>query len=247
MSGHHTRGRLEAADINGHGDMGLVVNGRESILTVDREGFGCVYEAADAHRLAACWNAFEGMLTEHVEQIGAGGGVLAATMMAAQAVADRDAARAEVTNARTALATAEQLLVERDKTIAQLDRRISFDAKIVTDLLVGNQAAWIEWQRGAGAEEAMVWVQNSLMGVGVPEEGAAWATEPQAWWDANKAEPFPPCFCGRPSNILTMGRGFCSWEHSDESKRKDAAETAGATGMPLFDGTSPDTEGGSCD
>jgi len=140
-----------------------------------------------------------------------------------------------------------QEVAEREQRIAALERRLQGDAKIMHDLLVGNQAAWIEWQRGAGAEAAMTWVQNSLMGVGVPDEGAPWATEPQAWWDANKAEPFPTCFCGRPSNWLSRGRGFCGEAHMREAEAKEAAEAAGKTGLPLFDGTSPDTEGGACD
>ncbi|KQQ40416.1 hypothetical protein ASF61_06580 [Duganella sp. Leaf126] len=140
-----------------------------------------------------------------------------------------------------------QVARERMERIAALERRIHSDAKIMHDVLVGNQAAWIEWRRGAGAEAAMTWVQNSLMGVGVPDEAAPWASEPQAWYSANKADPFPTCFCGRPSNTLWMGRGFCSDAHYEQGRAKADADAAGKTGLPLFDGTSPDTEGGSCD
>lgn len=153
----------------------------------------------------------------------------------------------ELAAIQAALASAERLVDERDRTIAALHERIKFDAEILHDTLTSNQAAWIEWQRGAGAEAAMVWIQNGLAGVGVPAEDAPWANEAQAWFDANKADPFPTCFCGRPSNIATMDRGFCSWKHLDEWKRKEDAEAQGKTGLPIFDGSSPDTEGGSCD
>jgi hypothetical protein len=141
----------------------------------------------------------------------------------------------------------EQALALRDARIAALERRIKFDAEIMHDLLVGNQAAWIEWKRGAGAEAAMTWVQGSLMGVGVPDESAPWAMEAQAWYSASKADPFPTCFCGRPSNTAWMGQGFCSDAHYDQGRAKADADAVGKTGLPLFDGTSPDTKGGSCD
>lgn len=157
------------------------------------------------------------------------------------------AAKKKLDALSASLTSAEQLLAERDKRIAALERRIDCDAKIMNDLLVSNQAAWIEWQRGAGAEEAMVWVRNTLLGVGVPDEDQPWAKEPQAWYSANKTAPFPPCFCGRPSNTLWMGQGFCSDAHYEQGRLKAAAEAAGQTALPMFDGASQDTEGGSCD
>lgn len=184
----------------------------------------------DAHRLAAAWNAVSGITTKGIETILASGGVSSLQ----EAI-------------KHSLITTEQMLAERDKTIARLRERIKFDAEILHNTLTGNQAAWIEWKRGAGAEAAMAWIQNGLAGVGVPAEDAPWANEAQAWFDANKAEPFPTCFCGRPSNIATMDRGFCSWKHRDEWKHKEDAEAAGKTGLPIFDGKSPNTEGGSCD
>lgn len=156
-------------------------------------------------------------------------------------------AKNQLDAARASLTAAEQLLAARDKRIAALERRIDLDAKIMNNILVGNQAAWIEWQRGAGAEEAMIWVQNTLMGVGIPDEDQPFAKEPQAWYSANKSDPFPTCFCGRPSHILWMGQGFCSDAHHDEARAKVASEAFGKTGMPIFDGSLPDTEGGSCD
>jgi len=87
------------------------------------------------------------------------------------------------------------------------------------DLLVVMQAAWIEWQRGAGANSAMQWIHNTLMGPGlIPDDDEPYASEPQAYFDKNKAEPFPECFCGRPSNQLWMGNGFCSNAHYNQHR-----------------------------
>lgn len=38
---------------------------------------------------------------------------------------------------------------------------------IIHDLTVANQAAWIEWKHGDGAEAAMQWVENGLAGPGL--------------------------------------------------------------------------------
>ncbi|GAB0151791.1 hypothetical protein [Marinobacterium sp. BA1] len=97
--------------------------------------------------------------------------------------------------------------------------------KIIHDQVVANQAAWIEWQHGKGAEAAMAWVQNGLLGPGhIPDESEPWAKDPQAYYDANKADPFPACHCGRPSNQLWMGHGACCHEHMMEIKRKVKAD-----------------------
>lgn len=78
------------------------------------------------------------------------------------------------------------------------------------------QAAWIEWHHGKGAEAAMHWIHNTLWGPGlIPDEDAAYGREAQAWFDANRAKPFPACECGRPSHILAHGKGFCSQEHAN--------------------------------
>ena len=92
--------------------------------------------------------------------------------------------------------------------------------KIIHDMVVSNQAAWIEWQHGKGAEAAMTWVHNGLAGPGqIPDEKAQWGTEAQAWYDANQSDPFPTCYCGRPSNQLWMSNGACCSEHMDEIKK----------------------------
>lgn len=38
---------------------------------------------------------------------------------------------------------------------------------IIHDMTVANQAAWIEWQHGGGAEAAMEWIENGLAGPGM--------------------------------------------------------------------------------
>ncbi|QET71410.1 hypothetical protein [Bordetella bronchiseptica] len=87
-------------------------------------------------------------------------------------------------------------------------------SKIIHNMTVAQQAAWIEWQHGAGAEAGMRWIANGLAGPGhIPEEDEPYGTEAQAYFDANQADPLPACHCGRPSNILHMGNGYCSQEH----------------------------------
>jgi hypothetical protein len=91
--------------------------------------------------------------------------------------------------------------------------------KIIHDMTVAQQAAWIEWQHGKGAEEAMSWIHNGLVGPGfIPDEDEPYGKEAQAWFDANRADPFPTCFCGRPSNSLWMGQGFCCHAHYEQRR-----------------------------
>lgn len=94
-------------------------------------------------------------------------------------------------------------------------------SRILHDQVVANQAAWIEWQHGGGAERAMEWVQNGLFGPGhIPDEDEQWGKDAQAYYDANRSDPFPECFCGRPSNQLWMGKGACSSEHMKKVKEE---------------------------
>lgn len=104
-------------------------------------------------------------------------------------------------------------------------------ASMFHDQVVAQQAAWIEWQHGKGAEEGMRWIENGLCGPGhIPDEEAPYGTEAQAWFDANQSNPFPTCPCGRPSNILWMGYGFCSNEHYDAHRAATAAQAAAQGG-----------------
>jgi hypothetical protein len=108
------------------------------------------------------------------------------------------------------------------ETRAQLEKAAALRkefGRIIHDMVVANQATWIEWQHGRGAEAAMAWIHNGLTGPGhIPDEDAPYGKEAQAWFDANQAEPFPVCFCGRPSNQLWMGQGFCSAAHYQQRR-----------------------------
>jgi hypothetical protein len=103
--------------------------------------------------------------------------------------------------------------------IDQLNALVKQICDINHDHIVGMQAAYIEWQHGKGAESAMSWIEGALDGPGlIPSESEPYGTEAQAYFDANKAHPFPVCDCGRPSNIAWMGRGFCCDECFQKAK-----------------------------
>ncbi|MFJ2989994.1 hypothetical protein ACIPF8_19180 [Collimonas sp. NPDC087041] len=58
--------------------------------------------------------------------------------------------------------------------------------KVINNLTVANQAAWIEWKHGDGADSAMEWIENGLIGPGlIPEDDEPHATNAQAYFDAN--------------------------------------------------------------
>lgn len=48
----------------------------------------------------------------------------------------------------------------------QLIEQLKMYGEIIHNMVVGNQAAWIEWKHGKGAEAAMKWVHNGLAGPG---------------------------------------------------------------------------------
>jgi len=119
--------------------------------------------------------------------------------------------------------TTEQLRAE----ILAIDNALQRMGKIVHDQTTANQAAWIEWQHGRGAEAAMGWIHNGLWGPGlIPDENAPYGKEAQAFYDANCSDPIQACACGRPSNQLWMGHGACCNEHMREAieKHKEAQE-----------------------
>jgi|SRR5690625_3453982 len=111
---------------------------------------------------------------------------------------------------------------------AERAKRLTNDlSKIIHDMTVAQQSAWIEWRHGKGSEAAMAWVHNGLAGPGsIPDEDEPYGKEPQAWYDANRADPFPQCFCGRPSSILWMGQGFCCHAHYQETKDRFDADAS---------------------
>lgn len=91
--------------------------------------------------------------------------------------------------------------------------------KMHHDQVVVMQAALIEWKHGKGAEAALQWIVNTLSGPGLlPSPDEPWGREAQAYYDANRSDPFPTCHCGRPSNQLWMGRGFCCEAHYKQAR-----------------------------
>lgn len=116
----------------------------------------------------------------------------------------------------------------RDAEVAKLTKACAELSSMFHDQIVAQQAAWIEWKHGGGAEAGMQWIENGLDGPGhIPDEDEPYGKEAQAWFDANKSDPFPACPCGRPSNILWMGHGFCCNAHYDEFRVAQAAAKEG--------------------
>lgn len=123
----------------------------------------------------------------------------------------------------------EHVLRDRNQSVedelARTKSLASDFCKIIHDMVVAQQAAWIEWQHGRGAEAGMTWIQNGLVGPGhIPDEDEPYGKEAQAWYDANCSNPLPACFCGRPSNILWTGQGFCSEAHYQQARGQHEAQ-----------------------
>ena len=125
------------------------------------------------------------------------------------------------------LAKQAETVSSQTNEIERLKKSLNELGKIIQNITVGQQAAWIEWQHGKGAEEAMIWIENGLAGPGlIPDEDEPFGKEAQAWFDANNADALPACYCGRPSNILWMGEGFCCDKHYNTRKAQIGAATA---------------------
>jgi|GEM_PF-5225991 len=68
----------------------------------------------------------------------------------------------------------------------RLEREIDGLDQLLHWKIVGEQAAWIEWQHGKGAEAAMAWIHNGLGGPGhLPDDDAPHGKQAQAWFDAH--------------------------------------------------------------
>ena len=124
------------------------------------------------------------------------------------------------------LASAE---VERlQARVAELEKSFKELSAFFNDKIVGEQSAYIEWQHGRGAVAGMHWISNGLCGPGlIPDDDEPWGKEAQAYFNANKSDPFPVCSCGRPSGQLWMGHGACSDKHMAEIKSNEAAKAGG--------------------
>lgn len=96
-------------------------------------------------------------------------------------------------------------------------------AALLNDNIVVMQAAWIEWKRGGGAEQAMVWIHNTLWGPGLIPEGP-YDHDAQKWFDGNRSDPYPRCWCGEPAHMMRDDVSACSDAHLlDTRAKKDGA------------------------
>lgn len=116
----HTQGKLSVADINGNGCMGLISGERDSILTIDEDNFAYVFNAADARRLAACWNASVGVTTEKIEALASVGGIAVADKLLASAVAAIEEVTANLQDIEPD--SSKVLRAERDLAVLERDR-----------------------------------------------------------------------------------------------------------------------------
>jgi len=106
--------------------------------------------------------------------------------------------------------------------IKQLEKDNKLLNKMLHDIIVGNQSAWIEWKYGKGAISAMNWIENGLSGPGhIPNsEMSKYYKNAQLFYNEQRSDPFPVCPCGNPSSILWMSKGYCCNEHQDMHKAK---------------------------
>lgn len=75
-----------------------------------------------------------------------------------------------------------QLKAKHNALLAKL--RLS--NRTIHNMVVANQAAWIEWQHGKGSANGMMWIHNGLLGPGmIPDENAENGKNAQRWHDAN--------------------------------------------------------------
>lgn len=68
----HTKGLLATFEVGDNGNLALGSEDKTSLLTiVDEDGidFAALYHAADARRLAACWNLLDGYATGELEGV----------------------------------------------------------------------------------------------------------------------------------------------------------------------------------
>lgn len=82
----------------------------------------------------------------------------------------------------------ERAMVEQiedlEAVIAKYRRQAFMMSQAFHNFIVGNQAAWIEWQHGRGAEAAMVWIHNGLVGPGnIPGADEPNGKNAQSWCD----------------------------------------------------------------
>ena len=73
-------------------------------------------------------------------------------------------------------------LAKLENEVEKLKKHSMFNATIIHNMVVANQSAWLEWKKGRGAERAMRWIHNGLVGPGhIP--GVSVDATPQEWCD----------------------------------------------------------------
>ena len=112
--------------------------------------------------------------------------------MAGKFTTHRAAMLEEIAALRAALA-APVAPVASDERAQETDRRkrLTFTlSQCIHNMVVAEQSAWIEWKHGKGAEVAMEWIENGLMGPGhLPEHDGLTAQE---YFNANVDERMEP-------------------------------------------------------
>lgn len=72
------------------------------------------------------------------------------------------------------------------KRIAELEKQHRNSCCIIHNMVVANQAAWIECFNGKGADAAMKWITNGLQGPGhIPRGDDENINDAQAYFDAH--------------------------------------------------------------
>lgn len=100
------------------------------------------------------------------------------------------AMEAEIAELRAAAPASDSLVTAFDAELDKMWKARFIVSQALHNVMVGNQSAWIEWKHGAGAEAAMQWIENGLIGPGLIPTG----TEAQVWFDANQDDRYdvPP-------------------------------------------------------
>ncbi len=96
----------------------------------------------------------------------------------------------------------------------------------IHNMVTAEQAAWIEWKHGKGADAGMQWIENGLFGPGlIPGDTGPYSKRSQHWYDANRTDAYPRCICGLPSSICGHDKdhrviGACCQEHYEIQRDK---------------------------
>lgn len=79
--------------------------------------------------------------------------------------------------------------VEQQEKIERLTLVHARTQRLVHNLCVTMQAAYIEWKHGRGAEAAMRWIENQLDGPDlIPDQEEPFGTDAQEFFNQNRLE-----------------------------------------------------------